>query len=465
MVAPETNLPETFTLGQHSADGETADLSTAPHVRWAARLGTQTFGTPVVSQGHVLVGTNLVENDPRFSGNRATLLCFEEKTGALLWQLSLPRPSAPNLAVGQKLGICASPTVEGDRVYLCGWSDILCLALDGQKDPRPGLAEQAQLVAGAGKAPIHTATCDGKILWRFDIVRELGINPHDALAGAPLIVGNLLFISTGNGVNQSHKVRETPDAPCLVALDKTTGKLVAQDTEHIARRTLHGQWSSPSLALVAGKPQVLFGGGDGVLYAFDPTPIAEAGKPATFRKLWSYDVNRGNPRPYRSPGGPSEIVSTPIYVDGRVYVSTGQDWTHQPLDQGHLACIDATGSGTIAAPIWDYTDIAWSVGTPAVADGLLYAADLAGTVHCLDAATGAVLWHFDKAGPFHASPLVADGKVYIANASGKLYVFAHARVPKLLATLDLHAGAAGMVVAANQTLLIATSRTLYTVTK
>ena len=465
MVSPEKNLPETFVPGKRSVDGGTIDLSEAQHVRWAVRLGSETYGTPVVAQGRVLVGTNFVDNDPRYTGNRATLLCFDEKSGALLWQLSLPHPDTPNLARGQKLGICASPSVDGDRVYICGWNDILCLALDGQKDPRPGLAEQSRLVAGAGNPPIAPAARDGKVLWRFDIARELGINTHDALAPAPLVVGDLVFVSTGNGVNQGHKVHETPDAPCLVALDKNTGKLAAQDSEHIGRNTYHGQWSSPSLAQVGGKPQVLYGGGDGVCYAFDPTPVGTPGKTATLKKLWSYDVNRGNARPYRSADGPSEVMSTPICVSDKVYVSTGQDWTHKPLGKGRLACIDASASGVIAAPIWECADMAWSVGTPAVADGLLYAADLGGTLHCLDAASGQVLWRFADAGAFHASPLVADNKVYIPDSRGKLYVFGHARTQKLLATIDLHAATAGMVVAANQTLFVATSRTLQAVAK
>ena len=45
-MSGETGLPETF------------DPATGKNIKWVISLGTQTFSTPVVSGGKVLIGTN-----------------------------------------------------------------------------------------------------------------------------------------------------------------------------------------------------------------------------------------------------------------------------------------------------------------------------------------------------------------------------------------------------------------------
>src|SRR6185295_128974 len=112
-------------------------------------------------------------------------------------------------------------------------------------------------------------------------------------------------------------------------------------------RIFHGQWSSPSLGIVNGHPQVYFGGGDGFCYAFDPKPVKE-GDDTIIKKIWWYDCNPpeyrvkdGKPVRYPSAEGPSEINATPVFYKNRVYVAIGQDPEHQE-GIGNLICIDAT---------------------------------------------------------------------------------------------------------------------------
>src|SRR6266481_7056495 len=79
MVSNEKDLPESF------------DVKTGEHVKWSARLGTQTHSTPIVAQGRIYIGTNNgAPRDPRHQGDRGMLMCFDEKTGKLLWQLVVP---------------------------------------------------------------------------------------------------------------------------------------------------------------------------------------------------------------------------------------------------------------------------------------------------------------------------------------------------------------------------------------
>jgi outer membrane protein assembly factor BamB len=62
------------------------------------------------------------------------------------------------------------------------------------------------------------------------------------------------------------------------------------------------------------------------------------------------------------------------------------------------------------------------VGTPIVKDGLLYVAGLGGTIHCLDAATGAHVWKHETLDPIWGSLLLAGERLYVANVEGTMTV-------------------------------------------
>ena len=89
MISGEKGLPATFVPGRKSPQGSGIDMRTTQNVRWIARLGTQTYGNPTVANGRVYVGTNDEDlQDPRVRSTRGGLvMCFDEATGKLLWQL------------------------------------------------------------------------------------------------------------------------------------------------------------------------------------------------------------------------------------------------------------------------------------------------------------------------------------------------------------------------------------------
>ena len=107
MVSDETGLPETF------------DPATGKNIKWVVPLGTQTFSTPVVAGGRVLIGTNNDRpRDPRQKGDRGVLLCLDEKNGSLCWQLVVPKLIPARYRDWPRSGICSPATVEGDKVYI-----------------------------------------------------------------------------------------------------------------------------------------------------------------------------------------------------------------------------------------------------------------------------------------------------------------------------------------------------------
>jgi outer membrane protein assembly factor BamB len=137
MAALDRGIPAAFVPGKKSSGGRGIDLTTTRNVKWVASLGTDVYSTPAVAGGRVFIGTsdgNL--DDPRFvRTGGGVLLCLDEATGKLLWRLVVPR-----LTTGPKsrdfdamgLGICSSPTVDGNRVYIVtNRNEVLCLDAEG----------------------------------------------------------------------------------------------------------------------------------------------------------------------------------------------------------------------------------------------------------------------------------------------------------------------------------------------
>jgi outer membrane protein assembly factor BamB len=149
-----------------------------------------------------------------------------------------------------------------------------------------------------------------------------------------------------------------------------------------------------------------------------------------------------------------------------VFVAVGQD-PEQGDGVGALQCIDAskTGDLTSSGAVWTNDRIRRSLSTVAVTDGLLFAADYAGYLHCLDAATGATHWSHDMKANIWGSPLVADGKVYLGDVDGDLVIFAAAREKKLLAEMAFNGGIYSSPVAANGVLYVATPSHLYAIAR
>jgi outer membrane protein assembly factor BamB len=296
---------------------------------------------------------------------------------------------------------------------------------------------------------------DADIIWRYDMMEELGVMQHNMANSSPVAFENMILVTTSNGQDESHVNVPSPRAPSLIALDKTTGKIVWED-EGVGENILHGQWSSPAVGKIGDTMQVVVGQGDGYVRGFDVK---------TGKRLWEFDLN---PKDSVWPKTRNEVISTPIIIGNIVYIANGQDPEHGE-GIGHLYAIDATKRGDISptlmkdkkieknpnsGEIWHYGDIRRSISTGAHHNGILYYSDFSGFLHAVDAKTGKQLWKHDMFAAIWGSPMVIDNKVYLGDEDGDVTILEAAPKLKVIAENNMGSSVYSTAVPANGTLYI-----------
>jgi outer membrane protein assembly factor BamB len=482
------NIPAEWNIGQLDPQTGAWQSDSAQNILWVARLGTQTYGTPVVAGAKVFCATNngagwLKRYAP--SVDLGCLLCFRQGDGRFLWQFSCEKHKAGNAVDYREQGICSTPLVEGKRLWLVtNRGEVACLDTDGALD----------------------APNEARTVWRFDMMRELGTVPLNMASCSVTAAGDLLLVGTSNGAAESSEKIPAPDAPSFIALDKRTGKLIWADNSP-GRNILHGQWGSPAFAVLDGVPQAIFPGGDGWLYSFLAKPSAD-GKP---KLLWKFDCNaKESVYKLGGRGDRAELVATPVVYDGKVYLATGQDpqygegpgclWCIDPGKRGDVSpevVVDKAGKpvpprrfqavdkaagqqvrpNPKSAAVWRYTGfdangdgkldfqktMHRTLGMVAIKDDLLVIGDLAGLVHCLDAKTGKPHWTYDMMAAVWGSPLLVDGKIMIGDEDGDVAVFALSPKLKLLAENKMGSAVYTTPVVADNVLYISTRNHLFAI--
>lgn len=455
----ETGLPEKW------------DVEAGTNIKWMADLGSMAYGGPTVADGKIFVGTNNeAPRNPAIKGDKGIIMCFRESDGKFLWQAVHDKLRAGRVNDWPMQGICSSPIVEGNKLwYVSNRCELCCADVEGDGKGGP------------------------KFYWKLDMIDKYHVFPHNLAVCSPLIVGDYIYLVTANGVDEGHINIPEPDAPSFLCVNKNTGDLVwmknfpsealaeakkkggAVDIKKLVdsgRLLMHGQWSNPVYASAGGKSQIIFPGGDGWIYSFEP-------KKGTL--LWKFDCNPKDS--FYSLGGKgtrNDFIGTPVVWENKLYIGVGQDPEHKE-GVGHLWCIDITKDpknqdrdvsardkdfdpkaavNKDSALVWHYGGLApkgssrpylfgRTMSTAAVHDGLLYISELGGYFHCFDANTGKHLWDHDMESQTWSSPFWVDGKVLMGNDDGKVYVFAHGKEKKILAEIEMNARVRTTPVAAN----------------
>ncbi len=428
-VSSETGIPARW------------DLKKGTNIKWKSKLGSQTYGNPVIANGRVFIGSNNNGHlRPQIKGDKGVVVCLDEKTGKFLWQATHDKLPTGQVNDWPEQGICSSPAVVGDRMfYVSNRCELVCADVEGFLDGEND---------GPYKDEKYKEKEDGDFIWILDMFEELDAFPHNLATCSPVVAEDLVFVNTSNGVDEGHLNLPAPDAPSFLAVNMKTGELV-WESNLPGDKVLHGQWSSPAYGVMGGKAQVLFAGGDGWLYSFEPK---------TGKLIWKFDLNPKDAKwVLGGRGTRNNIIATPVIYDDKVFLCVGQDPEHGD-GIGHFYCIDGTKTGDVteSGRIWHFgnDDFHRSMSTCAIADGLVYAADLRGFLYCLDLKTGKPHWKHDTYAAIWSSPTVIDKHVYLGTEDGEVLVFQHAKEKKLVATMDMGNSVYTTPVAANGALFI-----------
>ena len=212
------------------------------------------FAGPAVAAGRVFV-TDFKRSSGKKGMERA--LCLDEKSGKILWTREW---DADYQGISYDTGPRATPTVDGDRVYIVGGSGtLLCL---------------------------NART--GDVIWRKDYVKDYRMQmPTWGIASAPLVDGDRLIAIVGG----------QPDAK-VIAFDKMTGKEIWRALPSESEQG----YSQPVIVAARGTRQLII---------WDPTAVV-ALDPATGKTYWQH--------PFRINLGLT--LATPVFDGSRLLVSS-----------------------------------------------------------------------------------------------------------------------------------------------
>jgi outer membrane protein assembly factor BamB len=380
----------------------------------------------------VLVGTNNANpRDAQAIGDQGILMCFSARDGQFLWQASHPRlavrasdiPFSPIRSV---------PAVDEKRVYyVSNRGELVCVDLNGfydGKDDGP--------FRETGRASLERAD----VVWTVDMVKMLGVFKRDAgdignPVSSPLVTRKRVYCVSGNGSTFGYDGMfgpdyvPKPDAPSFVAVDKKMGVL-SWENNSPGNRIMYGQWGSPCEAVLSDGRQVIFPGGDGLLYGVNPT---------NGRVIWQADGNlpgavgwskgRRGTRTFCSakPAVHGKMVVAPMYVDCERIKNIPC-----PIVAFDLAHIDSHGTGMVK---WKFVDGVFqgSINRVIVTDSMVFAVDWQGVVVGIDAQTGSLVWRLilKESPSWDGSPRLYDGKLFIA-AGSSLFVIEAGRGGRLI---------------------------------
>jgi outer membrane protein assembly factor BamB len=422
------------------------DRSTGRNIVWSVELGNETYGRPVVAGDVVYLGTgNGLHMNPTYQEECGVLMAFRATDGKFLWQDVAPRVER-GLREFLLPSTTSAPHVEGDRLYyVTAECQLRSLDTQGFRDGEN---------SGPYREELFKDNAAADIVWELDMCARLGVFPHEATNSEVLPLGDLLLVSTSNGQNEGHTRVPSPRAPSLIAVDKHSGEVVWRAIGAGAQ-VLHGQWSSPVAANVNGRTQVLFGGGDGWLRAYDA---------ASGHEIWRFDGNPKDARWLPRPGvlSRSFIIASPVFADGRVFVAMGQSPGHGN-GPSFVYAINPNGQGDVTGNriLWTSREVGRVVATPIVKDGLLYVGDVGGTVYCLDAGTGALVWKHETNEAIWGCFLLAGDRLYVGTEGGSLTVLRAGRRKELLAQIEMDAPLYSRPALVGDALYLATANRLY----
>ena len=135
----------------------------------------------------MFVGTNNANpRNPEITGDKGILMCFRESDGAFLWQAVTDKLEAGKAVDWPEQGVCSSPAVVGKRLYyVTNRAELVALDTEGFADGKNDGPFQDERLKGPA---------DADVVWKLDMMKELGVRPHNMANSSPAVWEDLVFI-------------------------------------------------------------------------------------------------------------------------------------------------------------------------------------------------------------------------------------------------------------------------------
>lgn len=326
-----------------------------------------TRSTPIIMNGKVYL---LTRSFPDSTKEGEKVICLDAATGNKLWENSYNvfLTDVPAERVGWS---CVAGDVETGNVFSLG----VCGVLNGMDGDT------------------------GATLWHHSMSEEYGIiHTYGGRTNVPIVFEDLVIVS---GVMTGWGEYAVP-AHRFVAFDKRRGQPVWITSTRL--RPMDTTYSAPVLTTINGQKLLVFGSGDGSIYAIQPR---------TGKIVWSYDASlRG-------------VNTSPLVIGDTVYCGHSEENVADNRVMGALFAIDATGTGDVTKTKQKWLQMTRMVGraTPLLIGDKLYAVDDAATMFAFNPTDGAEVGKKLRLGrEIFGSPVFGDGKIYIGETSGIFYI-------------------------------------------
>ena len=325
--------------------------------------------TPIVMRGKLYT----IARDQRTSPTEgAKVVCVDAATGQQIWEhrYNVYLTDVPDTRVGWS-SVCGDP--ETGRVYALSVSGYFC-CLEGET---------------------------GQVVWERSLHEEFGLlSTYGGRTHSPLVFEDTVLISA--------VVIGWGDAPEWGFLAKPAHRFLCFNKANGTLRWLKGTgispydttYSTPTITTLGGQVAMVFGSGDGEIWALQPR---------TGERIWHFPFSRRG------------VNVSPLVVGDMVYASHSEE-NIEGNTMGSVVALDGTMKGDLTGrEKWQAFEVMAGKASPVMVDGKLWVVDDRSKLWVFDPETGKALVRRKAVGKdkvMRSTPLVANGKVYMPTNNG-----------------------------------------------
>lgn len=385
-------------------------------------LGTRS--TPIHMNGKLYT---LARKNPGTVTEAERVVCVDPANGNVLWEhvFNVYLSDVPDTRVAWS---CVVGDPETGNVYALGVCGYFC-CLNGET---------------------------GEVVWDLSLNEEYGlVSTYGGRTNKPIIFEDTVLISAvitswGDYAVPAHR---------FLSFDKTNGEL--RWFRGTRTNPYDTTYSSPAISVLNGQAALVFGAGDGGVWALQPR---------TGQEIWHYDLARRG------------LNVAPLIDGDTIYMNHGEE-NMGDATMGAVVAINGALSGDVtqSGEMWRIKERVAGRSSPLLIDGKLYLMDDAAALWIIDPKTGKQIVYENgqavegdgrrpnkKLGTsMFSNPIYADGKIFAITTNGRCYILQptaeNKEGVKVLSQARLEGEVNGSPIISHGKLFIPTSECMYCV--